>query len=130
MSIAWQTIKSNWQIIAAAILIALLVVTAKIARRNYDRAITAESSIESSAMVTSNVLRTVAITNTVLEANQNAKQQIALDSQSAAKDIAVSVAGDDCANRAVPAAAVKRLHDYKDSLRAGASGAATSKPDS
>lgn len=87
------------------------------------------SRADASEAVTSNVLQAIKITNIVLEANQHAKNQIALDSQGAQKDIRVAVAGDSCADRPVPAAAVKRLHEYADSLREGASGSAAGKPD-
>ena len=87
------------------------------------------SRADASEAVTSNVLQAIKITNIVLEANQHAKNQIALDSQSAQKDIRVAVAGDGCADRPVPASAVKRLHEHADSLREGASGASAGKPD-
>lgn len=92
------------------------------------RADDAEQSATSAVTITDNALQTIKITNIVMEANQHAKNQIALDSQSAQKDIRVAVAGDSCADRPVPAAAVKRLHDYANGLREGASGSAASKP--
>ncbi|UTJ46600.1 DUF2570 domain-containing protein [Atlantibacter subterranea] len=94
------------------------------------RADDAEQSAASALTITDNVLRTIKITNIVLEANQHAKNQIALDSQGTKKDIRVAVASDSCADRPVPAAAVKRLHDYADSLRQSSGGPATGKPDS
>lgn len=94
------------------------------------RADDAEQSAASAVTITDNVLRTIKITNIVLETNQYAKQQIALESQRAQADIKVAVADDDCARRPVPAAAVKRLHDYADSLRQSYGGPATGKPDS
>ncbi|TNV22843.1 DUF2570 domain-containing protein [Buttiauxella sp. B2] len=93
------------------------------------RADEAIQDAESAKAITSNVLRIVAITNTVLEANQHAKQQIALESQRAQADIKVAVANDDCTNRAVPAGASKRLHDYADSLRNSSTSTSTSQPD-
>ena len=54
----------------------------------------------------------MAITNIILETNQHAKQQIALESQRAENDIKAAVADDDCAVRVVPAGAVKRMHEY------------------
>lgn len=80
--------------------------------------------------ITDNVLRTIKITNIVLETNQYAKQQIALESQRAQADIKVAVANDDCAHRPVPAAAADRLREYADSVRAGSGGATSGKPDS
>lgn len=88
-----------------------------------------EQSANSAATVTSNVLLTLSIMNTVTEANQNAKQQNALESQRTKNDIAVAVTGDDCANRNIPAAAVNRLREYADSLRSSPSGPVTGQPD-
>lgn len=94
------------------------------------RADDAEQSAASAVTVTSNVLQTIKITNIVLEANQHAKNQITLDTQRAKESIKVAVAGDSCADRAVPAAAVKRLYDYADSLRKGSGITDSGKPDS
>lgn len=93
------------------------------------RADDAELSATSAVTITDNVLRTIKITNIVLETNQYAKQQIALESQRAQADIKVAVANDDCASRPVPNAAAERLRQYADSLREGSSSAATNKPD-
>jgi len=84
---------------------------------------------ESSEAITANVIQTVNLINTITEANQNAKQQIALESQRAENDIKTAVADDDCAVRVVPPGAVKRLHEYADGLRAGSGGSVTSQPD-
>ena len=81
------------------------------------RADAAEQRADSTEGITENVLRTMAITNIIQEANQHAKQQIALESQRTQKDIKVAVADDDCAARLVPAAAAERLRKYADSLR-------------
>lgn len=64
------------------------------------------------------------------DANQHAKQQIAMQSQRAATDIKDAIAADDCARRPVPIAAANRLREYAYGLRAGSSGTATGKPDS
>lgn len=93
------------------------------------RADDAELSATSAVTITDNVLRTIKITNIVLEANQYAKQQITLESQRAQADIKVAVTNDDCARRTVPASASDRLRKYADSLREGPSSTATSKPD-
>lgn len=93
------------------------------------RADDAEQRADSSEAITANVLRTVAITNIILETNQHAKQQIALESQRAENDIKAAVADDDCAVRVVPAGAVKRLHEYANGLRAGSGSSVTSQPD-
>ncbi|EPB3845614.1 TPA: DUF2570 domain-containing protein [Escherichia coli] len=93
------------------------------------RADDAEQRADSSETITANVLRTVAITNIILETNQHAKQQIALESQRAENDIKAAVADDDCAVRVVPAGAVKRLHEYANGLRSSSGGSVTSQPD-
>ncbi|KHE05322.1 peptidase [Citrobacter braakii] len=94
------------------------------------RADDAVESANSAVTITDNVLRTIKITNIVLETNQYAKQQIALESQRTQADIKVAVANDDCARRPVPNAAANRLRKYADSLRAGSGGATADKPDS
>lgn len=100
------------------------------ASREKTRADNAEQQAESASVVTANVIKSVNIINAISEANQNAKNEIALESQRAQADIKVAVANDDCANRPVPAAAADRLRKYADSLRAGSSGATSGKPDS
>ena len=94
------------------------------------RADDAVESANSAVTITDNVLRTIKITNIVLETNQYAKQQIALESQRTQADIKVAVANDDCARLPVPNAAANRLRKYADSLRAGSGGATADKPDS
>ncbi|MBF4179096.1 DUF2570 domain-containing protein [Lelliottia nimipressuralis] len=94
------------------------------------RADDADKRANSSETITANVLRAVVITNQILEANQHAKQQIALESQRAENDIKAAVSDDDCAVRVVPSGAVKRLHEYADGIRAGSGGSVTSQPDS
>ncbi|HGD7755189.1 TPA: DUF2570 domain-containing protein [Escherichia coli] len=93
------------------------------------RADDAEQRADSSETITANVMRTVAITNIILETNQHAKQQIALESQRAENDIKAAVADDDCAVRVVPSGAVKRLHKYANGLRSGSGSPVTSQPD-
>lgn len=93
------------------------------------RADDAEQSAASAVTITDNVLRTIKITNIVLETNQYAKQQIALESQRTQADIKVAVANDDCVRRTVPVGAADRLRQYADSLRIGSGGTVSSKPD-
>ena len=93
------------------------------------RADAAEQRADSTEAITANVLRTMAITNIIQEANQHAKQQIALESQRAQEDIKVAVADDDCAVRIVPSGAVKRLHEYANGIRVGAGRSVTSQSD-
>ena len=100
------------------------------AKQQETRAETAEQQVNTAQAITSNVLTTISIFNSIAEANQHAKEQIALDASGTSADIRVAVANDDCAPRDIPVSAVKRLQQYKDRLRQGASGAATGQPDS
>ncbi|HCU0703026.1 TPA: DUF2570 domain-containing protein [Enterobacter asburiae] len=99
------------------------------ASKQKTRAETAEQQINAAETVASNVLTTMTIFNAISEANQHAKEQIALDASGVSADIKVAVASDDCARRPVPDGAVKRLQQYADSLRQGSAGAAPGKPD-
>ncbi|MCE0801998.1 DUF2570 domain-containing protein [Buttiauxella sp. S04-F03] len=90
---------------------------------------TLQGENNSNRAVMDNMLRTVAITNIVLETNQHAKQQIALESQRAASDIKAAVTGDDCAARPIPAVAANRLRQYADSVRTSATATNPSQPD-
>ncbi|EFI0150607.1 DUF2570 domain-containing protein [Escherichia coli] len=91
-----------------------------------ERADEAVRNAESATAITRNVLQSLQIINTVIEANQHAKQQIALESQRTQEDIKVAVADDDCAVRIVPSGAVKRLHEYANGIRVGAGRSVTS----
>ncbi|MEB5748441.1 DUF2570 domain-containing protein [Leclercia adecarboxylata] len=99
------------------------------ASREKARADNAEQQAESANTVTANVIQAVNIINAISEANQDAKNQIALESQGAQADIKVAVANDDCAHRPVPPAAADRLRQFADSVRAGSGGTAAGKPD-
>ncbi|MCR6026777.1 DUF2570 domain-containing protein [Salmonella enterica subsp. enterica] len=92
------------------------------------RAESAEQQVSSAQAITSNVLTTVSIFNTISEANQRAKDQIALDASGASADIKVAVANDDCSRRPVPAGAVKRLQQFADSLRQSSGGSSVIQP--
>ncbi|EGE0036373.1 DUF2570 domain-containing protein [Escherichia coli] len=94
-----------------------------------ERADEAVRNAESATAITSNVLQSLQIINTVIEANQHAKQQSALESQRTQEDIKVAVADDDCAVRVVPSGAVKRLHEYANGIRVGAGRSVTSQSD-
>lgn len=100
------------------------------ASREKTRADSAEQQAESANIVTANVIQAVNIINAISEANQDAKNQIALESQRAQADIKVAVANDDCARQPVPPAAADRLRQFADSLRTGSGSAASGKPDS
>ncbi|EHK5029687.1 DUF2570 domain-containing protein [Escherichia coli] len=94
-----------------------------------ERADEAVRNAESATAITRNVLQSLQIINTVIEANQHAKEQSALESQRTQEDIKVAVAGDDCAARIVPSGAVKRLHEYANGIRVGAGRSVTSQSD-
>lgn len=100
------------------------------AKQQETRAETAEQQVNAAQAITSNVLTTMTIFNSIAEANKNAKEQIALDASGASADIRVAVANNDCTNRPVPAGAVKRLQQFANGLRQGAGGPVTSQPDS
>ena len=113
-------------ILSALIIFALLHQVGKEKKRADD----AEGQVTSSQAITSNVLTTMTIFNSIAEANQHAKEQIALDASGTSADIRVAVANDDCTNRPVPAGAVKRLQQFASGLRQSASGSVTVQPDS
>ncbi|AWZ71616.1 DUF2570 domain-containing protein [Escherichia coli] len=93
------------------------------------RADEAVQNAKSATAITNNVLQSLQIVNTVLEANQHAKQQSTLESQRTQEDIKMAVADDDCAVRIVPSGAVKRLHEYANGIRVGAGRSVTSQSD-
>ncbi|WP_350345488.1 DUF2570 domain-containing protein [Klebsiella oxytoca] len=99
------------------------------AAQQESRADKAEQQANAAQTITANVLTTMTIFNSIVEANQHAKEQIALDASGASADIRVAVANDDCTNRPVPAGAVKRLQQFADSLRQSAGGPVTVRPD-
>lgn len=81
------------------------------------RADKAEERAESSEVVTGNVIQSVRIMNSISKANQDAKNQIALDAQRAQGDIKMAVKGDVCADKPIPSRGVNRLREYANSLR-------------
>lgn len=126
-------VKKLWLPVLIAVLIGALAIAASHykgkSERETKRADDAEEQVNSAQAITSNVLTTMSIFNSIAEANQHAKEQIALDASGASADIRVAVANDDCTNRPVPAGAVKRLQQYANGLRQSAGGAAPGKPD-
>ncbi|MRT50878.1 DUF2570 domain-containing protein [Raoultella sp. RIT712] len=99
------------------------------ASQQESRADNAEQQVTSAQTITANVLTTMTIFNSIAEANQHAKEQIALDASGASADIRVAVANDDCTNRPVPAGAIKRLQQYANGLRQSAGSPVTGQPD-
>lgn len=94
------------------------------------RADAAEQNANAAEAITANVIQAVNIINAISEANQDAKNQIALESQRALADIKLAIANDDCARQSVPPAAADRLRQFADSLRTGSGSTAAGKPDS
>ncbi|MFT4271210.1 MAG: DUF2570 domain-containing protein [Pantoea sp.] len=97
-------------------------------KSNSARADAAERTANQSSMVTANVLKAVSIINSIVQANADAKQKT--DQQSAERIVVIqkAVAGDQCAKRPVPAAAVEQLRDHANRIRTGATRTATRKP--
>ncbi|ENZ7356745.1 DUF2570 domain-containing protein [Klebsiella pneumoniae] len=126
-------VKKFWLPAIIAVLIGALAIAASHykgkAEQEKQRADGAEQQVSAAEAITSNVLTTMTIFNTIVEANQHAKEQIALDASGASADIRVAVANDDCTNRPVPAGAVKRLQQFSNGLRQSASGPVTGQPD-
>ncbi|WP_223413408.1 DUF2570 domain-containing protein [Klebsiella pneumoniae] len=126
-------VKKFWLPAIIAVLIGALAIAASHykgkAEQEKQRADGAEQQVSAAEAITSNVLTTMTIFNTIVEANKNAKEQIALDASGASADIRVAVANNDCTNRPVPAGAVKRLQQFANGLRQSAGGPVTSQPD-
>lgn len=112
-----EAIAKHWRVILVALLILLLVVTAKIARSNYDRAIAAESSIESTAIVTKNVITAINLINDISKAAREEKQNLAEKGATHVVYIRETLQGDPCANQLVHSSATGSLQQLKDSLR-------------
>ncbi|HHG0639799.1 TPA: DUF2570 domain-containing protein [Klebsiella pneumoniae] len=128
-----ELVKKFWLPALMVVLVGALAISASHykdkAEQEKQRADGAEQQVNAAQAITSNVLTTMTIFNTIVEANQHAKEQIALDASGASADIRVAVANDDCTNRPVPAGAVKRLQQYANGLRQSAGGPVTSQPD-
>ncbi|HHS9616781.1 TPA: DUF2570 domain-containing protein [Raoultella planticola] len=126
-------VKKFWLPAIIAVLIGSLAIAASHykgkAEQEKQRADGAEQQANAAQTITSNVLTTMTIFNSIAEANKNAKEQIALDASGATADIRVAVANDDCANRSVPSGAVKRMQQFANGLRQGAGSPVTGEPD-
>lgn len=127
-------VKKFWLPALMVVLVGALAISASHykdkAEQEKQRADSAEQQVNAAQAITSNVLTTMTIFNTIAEANQHAKEQIALDTSGASADIRVAVANDDCANRSVPAGAVKRLQQYANGLHQSSGSAVAGQPDS
>lgn len=107
----------NWRIITVALLLILLIGVAKIATGYHDRAIAAESSIESTAMVTKNVITAMNLINDISKAAREEKQNLAEKGATHVVYIRQTLQGDPCANQPVPSAATSRLNEVKNELK-------------
>ena len=118
-----KSIADNWRIIATTLLLIMLGGVAKIASGYHDRAIKAESSIESSAMVTKNIITTMNLINKISEAAHEEKQSLAEKGETHVVYIHQALKGDACANQPVPVAASDSLQQLKDNVRTSTSSA-------
>lgn len=94
------------------------------------RASAAENAANQAAAITSNVLQTVSIINTISQAATDAKQQNSEQGSARVTDIKKAVKGDDCAGKPVPAVAADSLRAHRNKIRTGSASPATGKPDS
>jgi sulfate adenylyltransferase subunit 1 (EFTu-like GTPase family) len=127
-----ELVKKFWLPLIVVLIGALAIAAShykRAARNEAERADAAEQQVNAAQAITANILTSMTIFNSIAEANQHAKEQIALDASGAAADIKVAVANDDCANRTVPAGAVKRLQQFANGLRQSAGGPVTAQPD-
>ncbi|WP_264041286.1 DUF2570 domain-containing protein [Pectobacterium carotovorum] len=73
--------------------------------------------------ITSNVITSMRIINTITRANADAKQQIQNESETRIVYIRQSLSGERCAANHVPADVVNRLREHADRIRASSSSA-------
>ena len=120
-----MNINFSWRMMAIGMLLVTLIAVGKLASHYRDKYYQVEKDLNSTESITKNVLSTVTIFNQISEANQNAKAQDEKESQRAQNDIKAAVANDDCANRLIPADAVKRLREYANGIRSSSGDPAT-----
>ncbi|GLY59674.1 hypothetical protein Pcaca05_05320 [Pectobacterium carotovorum subsp. carotovorum] len=73
-------------------------------------------------VITSNVITSMRIINTITRANADAKQQIQNESETRIVQIRQSLSGERCAANPVPADVVNRLREHADRIRASSGG--------
>ncbi|HGL6529818.1 DUF2570 domain-containing protein [Enterobacter roggenkampii] len=78
---------------------------------------------DTSEAITRNVITTMNLIRDISQATQNAKNELAQNSETRIVYIRQALEGDPCANQLVPSAAADSLREYADSLRSGPSGA-------
>ncbi|MEP8746412.1 DUF2570 domain-containing protein [Enterobacter hormaechei] len=77
---------------------------------------------ETSEAITNNVITTMNLIRDILQATQNAKNELAQKGETRIVYIRQALEGDPCANQLVPTAAADSLREYADSLRSVPSG--------
>ncbi|HCL6207382.1 TPA: DUF2570 domain-containing protein [Enterobacter hormaechei] len=78
---------------------------------------------DTSEAITRNVITTMNLIRDISQATQNAKNELAQNSETRIVYIRQALEGDPCANQLVPSAAADSLREYADSLRTGPGGA-------
>lgn len=118
-----MSIIPNWKL-ATGVLVAGIVIgwcvqglrwDADVAERDSNLSAANEQRAET---ITSNVITTMRIINTITRANADAKQQIQNESETRIVHIRQSLSGERCAADSVPADAVNRLREHADRIRA------------
>ena len=110
--------------------VALIGVLAFFVNHYRDNAITykdqrdkAKVRAETSEAITNNVITTMNLIRDISQATQNAKNELAQNSETRIVYIRQALEGDPCANQLVPSAAADSLREYENSLRSGPGGA-------
>ncbi|GJL37386.1 hypothetical protein TUM17576_42060 [Enterobacter hormaechei] len=93
------------------------------------RANAAEDAANQATAITSNVLQTISIINTISQAAKDEKQQNTEQSSDRVAEIKKAVKGDDCAVRPVPAVAADSLRAHRNKIRSGPARAAPGRSD-
>ncbi|GJJ84072.1 DUF2570 domain-containing protein [Enterobacter hormaechei] len=78
---------------------------------------------DTSEAITRNVITTMNLIRDISQATQNAKNELAQNSETRIVYIRQALEGDPCANQLVPSSAADSLREYADSLRSSPSGA-------
>ncbi|EPK6624534.1 DUF2570 domain-containing protein [Enterobacter hormaechei] len=78
---------------------------------------------DTSEAITRNVITTMNLIRDISQATQNAKNELAQNSETRIVYIRQALEGDPCANQLVPSAAADSLREYENSLRSGPGGA-------
>lgn len=78
---------------------------------------------DTSEAITRNVITTMNLIRDISQATQNAKNELAQNSETRIVYIRQALEGDPCANQLVPSSAADSLREYADSLRSSPGGA-------